>query len=119
MSIYTDAQKIASDLLAAFKQGVIEYVRMVPQPGTRPDAPLPPIPQPVAINATARPVSTKYVDGSHIVRSDKQVTIPNDGKARPEMSGSVRIDGVTHKIIEIMPRPAAGEPVVWVVVVRK
>lgn len=119
MSIYTDAKKIASDLMAQFKQGSVEYVAFTPNAGATPDAPLPPTPVLTAINATARPVSTKYVDGSHIVRSDKQVTIPNDGKVTPDMSGSIKIDGVTHKIIEIMARPAAGDPVVWTVVVRK
>lgn len=119
MSIYDEMRGVASDLIAEFKQGVIEYVRLVPQTGSTPDDPLPPVPQSVTINAVARPVSTKYVDGTHIVRSDKQVTIPNDGRAVPDMSGSVRIDGSTHKIIEIMPRPAAGEPIVWIVVVRR
>lgn len=119
MSIYDEMRDVASDLMAEFKQGTVQYVALTPQPGATPDAPLPPVQVPTTINATARPVSTKYVDGSHIVRSDKQVTIPNDGKAVPDMSGSVRIDGTTHKIVEIMPRPAAGEPVVWIVVVRR
>ena len=118
MSIYDDARQVANELFGEFKQGDVRYIGLTPQPGGTPDDPLPPIPTNVSINATVRPVSTKYVDGSHIVQSDKQVSMPNAGVV-PTMSGSIRIDGATHKIIEIMPRPAAGDPVVWVLVVRR
>jgi hypothetical protein len=88
--------------------------------GTSPDEPVSTAKgTPVTLNATARPVSTKFVDGSHIVQSDKQVVIPNDGLATLEMSGFIRIDGVDHKIIELMARPAAGEPVTWTAIVRR
>lgn len=120
MSIYDDMRGVASELFAEFKQGMIEYIGVTSTAGGSPDEPATVTDaSPVALNATARPVSTKYVDGTHIVQSDKQVTIPNNGKAEPSINGFLRIDGVRHKIIEIMPRPAAGDPITWTVIVRR
>lgn len=120
MSIYDDMRGVASELLAEFKQGTIQYVPVVTVAGASPDeAESSEKGTPVTLNATARPVSTKYVDNSHIVQSDIQITIPNDGLATPEMSGFIRIDGSDHKIVEIMARPAAGAPITWTVIVRR
>lgn len=120
MSIYDDLRAVATEIMPDFKQGDIRYVSVTNVAGSAPDevgstsetvsAPL---------NAVARPVSTKYVDGTHIVQSDRQVVIPNDGITTPDMTGKVRIDGVNYKIINIMPRPAAGDPITWTVIVRR
>lgn len=118
MTIYDDARAIALDVFKEFQQGVVEYVELVPSAGATPDDPGEPTFVAHRLTSTVRPVSTKYVDGSHIVQSDRQLSMPNDGKVEPTMSGSMRIDGASFKIIEIMPRPAAGVPVVWTVIVR-
>ena len=111
---------VASDVFADFPQGDIRYKWTEYGPSPSPDRPGTATPRTSErLNATARPVSTKYVNGTHVVQSDKQVSIPNDGKATPEMTGMLQIDGVQHKIIEIMPRPAAGEPITWTVIVRR
>lgn len=120
MSIYDDLRPIAAELFEEFKQGDVRYVPIVVTPGATPDRPASSAPgAPVPINATARPVETKYVNGTSIVVTDKQVTIPNDGKVKPDMSGFIDIDAVRHKVIEIMARPTAGDPIVWTVVVRR
>lgn len=120
MSIYDEMRDVATELFVEFKQGVIQYVPVVTTAGGSPDEPASSSRgDPITLNATARPVSTKYVDGSHIIQSDRQVTIPNNGKATPEMKGFIRIDGVDYKIIQIMPRPAAGDPISWTVIVRR
>lgn len=120
MSIYDDMRSVASDLMAEFKHGVIQYIGVTTTAGGTPDEPGSSVKaDPITLNAVARPVSTKYVDSSHIVQSDKQITIPNDGLATPTMAGFIRIDGVDHKIIEIMARPAAGDPISWTVIVRR
>lgn len=118
MTIYDDARAIAGELLSEFKQGIVEYVSLVPAPGSTPDDPGEPTARYTTIASVVRPVSTKYVDGSHIVQSDRQVSMPNVG-LEPTMDGSVRIDGVTFKIIEIMPRPSAGPAVVYLLIVRR
>lgn len=119
MSIYDDARMIASELFEEFKQGTILYVSTAVTAGATPDEPSGSVVVTTAINATARPVSTKYVDGTDIVQSDKEVSMPNDGTATPTMTGSIRIDGETYKIKEIMARPAAGDPVSWTLIVGR
>lgn len=118
MSIYDEMRGVANELFDEFKQGTVRYVALQQVPGSTPDDPQPAQRVTTEINATVRPVSTKYVDGSHIVQSDKQVSMPNAG-IEPSMSGFVEIDGTDYKIVEIMPRPAAGVPVTWTVIVRR
>ncbi len=119
MSVYDDARAVASELFAEFKQGTVVYRTLTAAAGATPDNPGTPVPSDVPLNATARPVSTKYVDNSHIMQSDIQVTIPNDDVVTPTLRGSLVIDGVPYKIIEIMARPAAGSPVTWTMIVRR
>jgi hypothetical protein len=121
MSIYDDLRQVSSDLHREFKQGEIHYVPVVVTAGARPDLPASSAPgTPVELNATARPVSTKYVDGTNVVATDKQSSLPNDGiTPDPVLGHFIRIDGVDHRIIQIMQRPAAGDPVSWTVIVRR
>ena len=119
MTIYDDMRAVALDVMNEFQQGDISYVEIQRTEGATPDDPDEPVPVPYKLTATARPVSTKYVDGSHIIQSDRQITMPNDGRVEPDMSGYVTIDQSSFKIIEIMPRPAAGRPVVWLLIVRR
>lgn len=118
MSFYDDMQIVASDVLAEFKQGSVSYIAITPQPGSTPDEPLPPTESSTAINATVRPVSTKYVDGTHIVQSDKQVTFAA-GVVTPDISGFIDIDGSRFKIVEVLPVPAAGTVVTYTLIVRR
>lgn len=115
---YSDMRAIASDVLGEFKQGVIVYVALERPEGSTPDDPGTAVPVPTTINATARPVSTKYIDGTHIIGTETEVTMPNDGTT-PTMDGFVDIDGVRHKIVRIMQRPAAGVPVVFTLIVKR
>lgn len=118
MSIYDDMRGVASNLLSEFQQGLVRYVTWTVPAGATPDNPGEPVPGYTNINAVARPVSTKYVDGSHIVQSDKQVTMPNDG-ITPTMEGSLEIDGDMYKIVEIKTIPSAGEPITFILIVRR
>lgn len=117
-NFYEEMQSVASGVLAEFKQGTIIYVGLTAQPGATPDDPGVPTEVQTTVNAVARAVSTKYVDGTHIVQSDRQVTMPGDGPV-PDMNGYMLIDGVRYKIVEIMPIPAAGTPVTFIVIVRR
>lgn len=115
---YRDLQNVASDVLGQFKQGSIEYIAVTPGNGPR-DNPGPSqeaVPRP--IDAVARGVSFKYVDGANIVTTDLQITMPGGGVV-PAMGGFIRVDGVRHKIISVLAKPAAGVPVAWVVIFRR
>lgn len=117
VGFYEEMQAVASELLSEFKQGVIEYVAVTP--GTGPaNNPGPSTKVPTTVNAVARGVKFKYIDGSQIVSSDLQITMPGD-TVKPAMNGFIRVDGVDHKIIKIEPKPAAGIPVAFVVIFRK
>lgn len=114
---YGDMQGIASKLLKDFKQGVIEYIAITPGIGS-PDNPGVPQETLYPIDAVARGVKFKYVDGSHIVGTDLQLTMPGNGVI-PEMTGFIRMDGTKYKIVQIVPKPAAGTPVAFTVIFRK
>ena len=113
---YSDMQGIASSLLGEFSQGFIEYVELTPRDGPD-DEPGEPTESRYRINATVRGVKFSYVDNSLVVASDLQITIPAD-VIEPLISGSFDIDGVRYKIVKIIPKPAAGAPVVYTVIVR-
>ena len=121
MSIYDDLRQVSSELHTEFKQGDVRYVPVVVTAGSRPDLPASSaLGTPVELNAVARPVSTKYVDGTNVVMTDKQASLPNDGTTpAPVLGHFLRIDGVDHRIIAIMARPAAGDPISWTVIVRR
>lgn len=120
MTIYDDMRAVAIDVFndPDFKQGVVEYVALEQQAGGTPDDPAPEIERAYRINSTVRPVSTQYVDSTHIVQSDRQVSMPNVG-VTPSHDGFVRIDGSHYSIVEVMPRPSAGTPVVFILIVRR
>lgn len=118
MSIYDEMQGVATELFGEFKQGSIKYVEIRAVSGGTPDDPGEPVRFEYTLPATARPVSTKYVDGSHIVQTDKQVSMPGGG-IDPQMSGFLLIDGVQHKIIGIKRIPEAGTVVSYILIVRR
>ena len=118
MSIYDEMQGVAKELFADFQQGSIIYVELQPAAGATPDDPGNPVRVEHPLTATARPVSTKYVDGSHIVQSDRQVSMPGGG-VEPQMSGFLLIDGTQHKIIGIKRIPEAGTVISYILIVRR
>lgn len=133
MSIYDDMRAVASEVIGEFAQGSIAYVELQPQAGATPDAPLPPVEVTYPVNGVTRPVEFKYVDGTDIVQSDEQFTIPaldaeravalapNDDQVgfTPSMEGYATIDGKRAKIVGVKRIPAAGDPITYVVIVRR
>jgi len=115
--IYNDLRGVVSKVLADFGQGEIAYVAVAAGTGTG-DNPGPSIRTVHPFNGVARGVSFKYVNGTSIVATDLQVTMPADG-VTPQMNGFVRIDGTDHKIAAIMHKPAAGAPVAYLLIVKR
>ncbi len=121
MSIYDEMRVIAQDVMSDedFKQGTIVYVAITPgsgpadDPGAARETPY------ELAGGVARGVQFKYVDNSTIVASDLQVTFADTDDFTPEMTGFVTIDGVPHKIMRIVRKPAAGIAVAWTLIVRK
>lgn len=121
MAIYDEMQNIARELLTdpEFKQGKIEYVRIVP--GTGPiDNPGPSVPVPTLIpGGTARGVSFKYVKDGLALSTDLTVVLPVTDGVTPDMKDFIDIDGVRYKIIQDISPPSAGVRVVWKFIIRK
>lgn len=121
MAIYDEMQNVAADLLSdpEFKQGKIEYVRVVPGGG--------PIDNPGASTfvpvempgGVARGVSYKYVKDGLALSTDKTVILPVTAGIVPNGRDFIDIDGVRYKIMSDISTPAAGTRVVWKFIVRK
>lgn len=121
MSIYDEMQTIAKEILTdpEFKQGVISYIAMTPGAGPV-DDPGNPIETTYELpGAVARGVQFRYVSEGLAVSSDKQVTMPVDSRFIPNGTGFMLIDGERYKIVQVMNKPAAGTPVVHILIVRK
>lgn len=118
MGFYDEMRAVASDVFAEFQQGTIRYIGLMPATGGTPDDPGEPTETATVLNATAVPVSTRYIDGTIITGTETQVSMPNDDVV-PEMSGFVEIDGLRYKIVRIMARPAAGVPVSFTLIVKR
>lgn len=112
-SLYGDLQGIASGILKEFRQGVIQITRTVTTP-SNPSTPWIPGEETTTtytLDATARGVPTKFIDGTLIQASDLLVTAAVHPSITPQMGDDLTIDGVSHAIKKIEPKPAAGTPV--------
>lgn len=114
---YSEMQGVASSIIGEFKQGAITYIAVTPGNGPAHN-PGPHVETPHPINAVARGVAFKYVDNALVLATDLQVTLPGDS-VTPDMKGFVTIDGVRHKIVQIIRKPSAGTVVAWTLIIRK
>jgi len=114
---YQEMQDVATNLIGEFKQGSITYIDVKPSNGPADD---PGKAQETRhlIEGTARGVSFKYIDKTSIVATDLQVTMSGKG-VKPQITGFMEVDGVRHKIIRVVQKPAAGVPVAFTVIFRK
>ena len=125
---YAEMQSVATDLLTQFKQGVITLTRTTHDAPTNAwDAPTVPVETVYTLNATARGVSQKYVDGTNVLRTDGQVTMAVQAtdvsggvvSLTPDKTSDVlKIDGKKVTVLEIMPLPLAGTPAAYVIIFR-
>lgn len=117
--IYQEMQKVTQDVMSEFSQGVVEYVSLTSGDGPV-DNPGPPVETVTTLKgATARNVSSKYVDGTIIFTTDIQVNMSVQTGIAPQIDDFINIDGVRHKIIKPMTVPASGTPVAHILIVRR
>jgi hypothetical protein len=114
---YSKMQGVTSKVLKRFGQGGIYYVALTPGIGPK-DNPGPSTETPYKLDAAARGVSFKYVNGSTIVTSDLQLTMAVRKDVTPSIEGFVKIDDRQYKIIQVIPKPAAGTPVAYTLIFR-
>lgn len=118
MSIYDEMQDIARDVLGEFRQEGLRYIRVTPGTGPK-DDPGPAVVTPFDIDAAARGVAFKYVNGSTIVTTDLQLTMAVRDDVTPDMHGFVEAGGKRCKVIAVQPIPPTGVTVAHVVIFRK
>lgn len=118
MTFYQDVQNVASEVLREFKQGEIKYIKVTPGKGPK-HAPGAPTETVYDVDAAARGVQFKYIDGTQIVASDMQIVMAVRPDVTPDMKGFVSVDGVRYKIKACMAVPPAGTPVAHKIVFGK
>lgn len=115
MSLYDDMRGIATELLAEFKQGSMVLLQYTPASGP-PHNPGKPTWARLPFNGTANGVSAYMLQDTLVRSSDRVVIVP--AAIVPAVKDRIEIDGVGYQVIKVTPKPAAGDPVVWQVVVR-
>ncbi len=105
-------------LLAKYKTGTVEIGRPVTTPGAEPWEPPTTTTQWTEIDAVVAGVSQKYVDGSNVVMSDREVITQSPASFDQEAGDQLRIDGGVVSVLSVMPILASGTPVAVRFIVR-
>lgn len=121
MTFYGEMQNLANELLsdADFKQGTIEYVRLVPGSGPIDNPGTSTFVKTELPGGVVKGVSFKYVKDGLALSTDLTVTVPVHPDITVNMRDFIDIDGVRHKIVQDISSPAGGTRVVWKFIVRK
>lgn len=117
MTFYDEMQSLATNLLTEFKQGTIVLVSVTPGSGSI-DDPGTPTETPYTLKAAASGPSAKFINAGIAETSDVQIVcaVPS---VVPNIKDFVTIDGVRYKIIHVEPKPRAGTPVAYLLIVRR
>ena len=114
---YQRFQNTAKRLTEKYNTGALVLIKIAP--GSGPDwNPGEPTETPHAFKGTLFGVSEKYVDGTLVVASDQQCTMPGGG-AEPTTSDELMADGERHQIVKVERIPSAGIAAAYIVIVRK
>jgi hypothetical protein len=116
-TFYSDLRNVASGLLREFAQGTVDIGKPVTTAGANEWAPPVTTIAWTPVNAVARGVSQKYVDGASILATDLQLTV-DFGAYDPAAGDRIRIDGKQVSVLRFDRIPAAGTVVAWRVFVR-
>jgi len=119
MGFYDDMQAVATDLLTEFKQGTVVLIKSTP--GTvdpaKPWIPVAGSTTNYTLNATVRPVSKKFIDGTSIIATDSEITFAHPGvEVLP--GDKFTIDGKQVVTLLVKRIPEAGTVVAWKAIVR-
>lgn len=135
MTFYDDMQDFASEMLVEFSQGVVTLTRTIP--GTpdpaEPWEPVVDVVETYRLDAVAKSVSDKFVDGTTILATDTEITAaatmdlesvtggggtlgPTQVEIKP--GDGVTIDGQAVAVLKVMRIPRAGTCIAWRLIVR-
>jgi len=111
-------QTLAANVIGEFLQGNITYTRMVAGDGP-PDNPGEPREATITIPSVVQGVQYRYIDGTNIVASDGQLTMPANLDVVPSIEGYITVDGRRHRIIQVTAIPPAGTPVAYAIIFKR
>lgn len=118
MSIYDELKPVVQELFDEFQQGTIQLVKVTPGAGPI-DDPGEPTEVEHTLQAVVSGVSFKFVRDGLAVASDLFVrSAPVEGVVVDEKD-FIKIDSVRYKIVHDASVPAAGDKLVWKLIVRK
>lgn len=115
---YDDMASVAAEVIGEFKQGAVRYIAITKANGPA-DNPGTPSETATVINAVCRGVQFRYVDGTNVVTSDGQLTMPANAGVTPSINGFIEVDGRRHRIAQISAIPPAGTPVAYRVIYKR
>lgn len=120
MALIDEMQALASELFANpdFKQGSTQLIVVTPSDWPI-DEPGPATETVHEIDAAVSGVKYRYVMNGLAVGSDLQVTHAVIPGVVPSMNDFVQIDGTRFKVVSVIPKPAAGNPAVYTLIVRR
>lgn len=105
-------------LLSKYKTGTVEIGRPVNVPGANSWDPPTVTTAWIEIDAIVTGVSQKFVDGTEIVMSDREVLTQTPATFDEVAGDQLRVDGGVVSVISVMPILAAGVPVAVRFVIR-
>jgi hypothetical protein len=116
MPLYDRMRGTAGRLLEKYNQGVVEIGVSTTVAGANEWDPPTVTTTWTRIDAVVSGVSQKYVDGTTVLASDRQVLC--QGVVDMENNDMIRIDGDVVSVVRIINYKGAGEPVASVFIVR-
>lgn len=124
---YAEMRGVAQNVLRDFDQRSgdgssqadgLWYIGMTPGNGPD-DEPGDPTPVPFKLEGAARGVAFKFIGANGIVATDLQCTVAAKDGFAPAMTGFIDMDGVRHKIMQIVNLPPVGITVAHTLIFRK
>lgn len=116
MALYDRMRGTAGRLLEKYNQGVVEIGVYTKTDGANEWDPPTFVWVWTRIDAVVQGVSQKYVDGTNVLASDRQVLC--QGVVNLANNNMIRIDGDVVSVVRIMDIPGGGEPVATRFIVR-
>ena len=120
MSIYDEMQNVAREILGdeEFKQGNT-YLAQITSGSGPVDDPGPSVETQHLINGAVRGVKWSLVNTGLAQASDMQITHAVVAGVIPTAKDFVIVDGIRYKVVQVLPKPAAGVPVAYTLVIRR
>lgn len=118
MSIYSELQKVAGDILTEFDQKNITLIQKTYNSET-PDEPSETSEVRHSLRGVGKGVSQYFEKNGFVSDSDGSITTSVLAGVTPTINDFLEVNGIVFKILKFEPVPRVGVPCVWKFIVRK